>query len=623
MFIIQYIEYMKRFNSIIALAFLTGITSLFLGCCTEERQGAETMVPLRLSVLQPSILSDSLSTRASVEHPFKIALSTKKGEYANMAKEYNAVTEGGNTNTSFAPVTPGDEVMISRLATTTPLTLYGTLNLGSRYGSFPLFYSGNVALTEGVTNSPLPAKTGNTLIFVNTTTIGYKYEIQITGLHSPELKDGAYTWDTTGEIPVLKAGSDYPEKFESTENVTSMEELGGFSNSVDFRASVAPATLAKGVQIMTLTEYQVGGYTPLATYTVYTPSAMTFEANKCYFITVNVDRKQAVMTGIQITPMTEIPIEIRDLPGIYDLQDLKDFRDAWNANKEAGISSGKYDKWMNKTTNTVTLHADIDLDNEEWTPIGTNETTPFTTITFDGNGHTISNLKETNKNIGFGGFFGYVKGTTVKGLTVKNAMLTATTVSGVIAGRLESGTISNCHVTGTSTISNAQLVSGIAGYMGSSTIEGCSVSKLTITETSGSYGSGIAMDGSGNGTIIACSVSDCSIESSSASCGISYGRGNTNFTACIVYNTRLNISNATTYDPTPIGYMGEETACYYANVTDTSTGAVITSEQGYLPTVNDLKSSATDQQLNNALKAKDPSFPFHFENGEIKEGAPT
>ncbi len=621
MFIIQYIEYMKRFNSIIALAFLTGITSLFLGCCTEERQGAETMVPLRLSVLQPSILSDSLSTRASVEHPFKIALSTKKGEYANMAKEYNAVTEGGNTNTSFAPVTPGDEVMISRLATTTPLTLYGTLNLGSRYGSFPLFYSGNVALTEGVTNSPLPAKTGNALIFVNTTTIGYKYEIQITGLHSPELKDGAYTWDTTGEIPVLKAGSDYPEKFESTENVTSMEELGGFSNSVDFRASVAPATLAKGVQIMTLTEYQVGGYTPLATYTVYTPSAMTFEANKCYFITVNVDRKQAVMTGIQITPMTEIPIEIRDLPGIYDLQDLKDFRDAWNANKAEGISSGKYDKWMNKTTNTVTLHANIDLDNEEWTPIGT-DTAPFTTITFDGNGHTISNLKITG--ITYCGFFGYVKGTTVKGLTIKNAMLTKGTISGIITGSLENGAISNCHVTGSSTILEGAYVSGIAGVMQpNSTIEGCSVSKLTITAPS-AIASGIGMNFSSTGTtVIACSVSDCSLDAYNETSGISFSQHPTNITACIVYNT--NLKSTTSYDDIT-GYpisVRAYTACYYANVTDTGTGAVITSEKGYLPTVNDLKSPATDQQLNNALKAKDPSFPFHFENGEIKEGAPT
>lgn len=38
---------------------------------------------------------------------------------------------------------------------------------------------------------------------------------------------------------------------------------------------------------------------------------------------------------------------------------------------------------------TVTLGADIDLDNGAWTPIGTNST-PFKG-TFDGNNHTISN----------------------------------------------------------------------------------------------------------------------------------------------------------------------------------------------------------------------------------------
>lgn len=611
---------MKRFDSIITLAFLTGIISLFLGSCTDEKQEMGTMVPLRLSLSSPVILSDSLSTRAAAPTiPFKIAPSTTPGEYAGMAKVYNA-TDEAYPILNFTPATPGDEVMISRLATSTPLTIYGTAYARDIY--YPFYYSGNAPLTEGTVASPLPTKMGNALIFVNTTTISYNYKIQITALHSPEVQNDECVWDTNGEFPVVKAGSNYPDEFGNTDLGNTLGD-NSIYNLTGLFASIAPAPLTKGVQIMTLTEYEISDFeyqTPLATYTVYTPSAMTFEANKCYFITVNVEQKKAVMTDIQITPMTEIPIEIQ-APGIYDLQDLKDFRDAWNANKAEGISNGKYDKWIDKTTNTVNLHADIDLGNEEWTPIGTDETYPFTTITFDGNGHTISNLKVTG--ITYSGFFGHVKGTTVKGLTVKNTLLTGGDMSGVITGGLEDGTISNCHVIGTSTISgsvNFGCSAGIAGAIGTSPkIESCSVSGATITA---SFANGIAMSTT-NATITACSVSDCSIESlygSSGIAAITEGEGLIS-TACIVYNTKLKSSENNVVSP--ITDRTTNTACYYAKVTDAGTGAEITTTSNgeiHLPTVNDLKSPATDQQLNNALKAKDPSFPFHFENGEIKEG---
>lgn len=614
---------MKRFDSIITLAFLTGIISLFLGSCTDEKQEMGTMVPLRLSLSSPVILSDSLSTRAAAPTiPFKIAPSTTPGEYAGMAKVYNATEE--YPILSFTPATPGDEVMVSRLATSTPLTIYGTAYARDIY--YPFYYSGNAPLTEGTVASPLPTKMGNALIFVNTNSSGIaNYKVQITALHSPEVQNDECVWDTNGKFPVVKAGSNYPDKFENTDLGNTLGD-NSIYNLTGLFASIAPATLENDVPIMTLTEYLVGDFeyqTPLATYTVYTPSAMTFEANKCYFITVNVEQKKAVMTGIQITPMTEIPIEIQ-APGIYDLQDLKDFRDAWNANKAEGISNGKYDKWMDKTTNTVNLHADIDLGNEEWTPIGTDETYPFTTITFDGNGHTISNLKVTG--ITYSGFFGYVKETTVKGLTVKNALLTGSDMSGVITGGLEDGTISNCHVTGTSTISSsvgfASCV-GIAGATGytSPKIESCSVSGATIKAA---FASGIAMNLATNATITACSVSDCSMESLYGSSGIASSTDDSSAdiisTACIVYNTKLKSSENNVVSPIT---DRTNTACYYANVTNAGTGAEITTTSNgeiHLSTVEELKSSAIDQKLNEALKAKDPSFPFHFENGEIKEG---
>ncbi|MBO5830219.1 MAG: hypothetical protein J6R01_01265 [Alistipes sp.] len=70
---------------------------------------------------------------------------------------------------------------------------------------------------------------------------------------------------------------------------------------------------------------------------------------------------------------------------------------------------------------TVKLGADIDLNNENWTPIGY-----WTTFngTFDGQNHTISNLKHhgTEEDC-YVGLFGYTENATIKNLTINNVDL--------------------------------------------------------------------------------------------------------------------------------------------------------------------------------------------------------
>lgn len=86
------------------------------------------------------------------------------------------------------------------------------------------------------------------------------------------------------------------------------------------------------------------------------------------------------------------------------------------------------------TGKTVTLTADIDLKNEEWTPIGA--LTEEFKGTFDGNGKTVSNLKIT-KNLPIStfwsevslGFFGYINLATIKDLTFENSDISLTTNS--------------------------------------------------------------------------------------------------------------------------------------------------------------------------------------------------
>ncbi len=70
------------------------------------------------------------------------------------------------------------------------------------------------------------------------------------------------------------------------------------------------------------------------------------------------------------------------------------------------------------------LTTDIDLGGAEWTPIGHNSETPFSGH-FDGNGHTVSNIKTTNRQ--YAGLFGYVLNGTVTELGIKNFKIEITT----------------------------------------------------------------------------------------------------------------------------------------------------------------------------------------------------
>lgn len=85
---------------------------------------------------------------------------------------------------------------------------------------------------------------------------------------------------------------------------------------------------------------------------------------------------------------------------ILNINDLKDFRDSVNE----GNSFLQHTVGLTAETvpHNVLLYSDIDLQNEEWTPIGTFEH-PFMGD-FDGLGHTISNLKITSgENVGLFG----------------------------------------------------------------------------------------------------------------------------------------------------------------------------------------------------------------------------
>ena len=143
----------------------------------------------------------------------------------------------------------------------------------------------------------------------------------------------------------------------------------------------------------------------------------------------------------------------------------------------------------------VVLTADIDLNNATWTPIGQTGATQFNGI-FDGQGHTISNLKvdslaQTGEHYS-SGLFGWLNAATVKNVNIDGANIQGNHNVAVIAGYLETSgcTVSNCHVTNATVVGKhanndacGDKVGVIVGHAGNAgvKVQNCSAKTCTVT----------------------------------------------------------------------------------------------------------------------------------------------
>ena len=132
-----------------------------------------------------------------------------------------------------------------------------------------------------------------------------------------------------------------------------------------------------------------------------------------------------------------------------------------------------------KSTICAQLTADIDLKDEEWTPIGKSTSYAYKD-TFDGNDHEIKNLYVTGETSNYYGLFGVLgAGGTIRNLTVSGRVEITGSGSnscgiGGIVGQLGgAGTIENC--TNKAAVSGNYNTAGIVGRVGSSggTIRAC------------------------------------------------------------------------------------------------------------------------------------------------------
>ena len=145
--------------------------------------------------------------------------------------------------------------------------------------------------------------------------------------------------------------------------------------------------------------------------------------------------------------------KVGDVYEISSLATLKAFRDKVNAG----------DNYNGKT---VVLTADINFiqtrsEESNWTPIGTSAN-PFKG-TFDGQGHTISNLVINGGSNSNQGFFGTTQNGEIKNVTFNNAKVSGRLNVGVVAGQPYTSKYTNVNVTGHVEVNGMAYVGGVGG----------------------------------------------------------------------------------------------------------------------------------------------------------------
>lgn len=275
---------------------------------------------------------------------------------------------------------------------------------------------------------------------------------------------------------------------------------------------------------------------------------------------------------ISLQAETEEQIDIVDIE-INSADDLKKFRDEVNS----------YDKdvYLKAQFATVNLNCDIDLDGEEWIPIGyapedTEKVHSFKG-TFNGNNHAISNFKLTNPNYLYMGLFasvwnarksayvGYENDISISNLTLDNVKINVEDTNslrhvGILSGAsyipnvYKNITVKNADIkinkTGYDDVDNTQISCGMISGYGSYSAYDCNVQgNIDVTSTENVYIGGITgLDGSAT-SIAPHTYSNCTssvnITSSATYQNIvggiaGYVRSNTPITNCH-YNTDKGI----------------------------------------------------------------------------------
>ena len=155
-----------------------------------------------------------------------------------------------------------------------------------------------------------------------------------------------------------------------------------------------------------------------------------------------------------------------------------------NTNYDYGNSYATYAR--NYLGKFFRLENDIDMGGYRFTPIG-NKWASYFAGTFDGQGHTLKNLKINTGSAGYAALFGKCDTLSViKNLNIDGADVNGTSYYAAAVAGMSLGTVQNCHVTNSTIYSTGIGVGGVASV--AAYISDCSVENTTITALGGISG---------------------------------------------------------------------------------------------------------------------------------------
>lgn len=485
--------------------------------------GPETASLTDSTALSPSFSTSGISMGS---YTFKLTVTNSSG----YSVSDSVVITVGNAASPVAAVLDCSAGVDQDLSINNTCTLHGSGS--STYGDDTLSYqwTGPITLSDSTTLTPaftagtagtytftltVTNSTGKTESDTVTVTVVDKPVITVTNLYTSMSNKISFDWNVvTSTLSSLAVEAVNTSNSSDTKTANATEPyLSSKSGSITLSGLTADATYT-----VTVTATDSVGGTSVVTFTATTGSATHL---------------------------------------IYTAEDLANVGIA-----SYGGASSDYTSWHQNDTYIVMK--DIDLSSADWTPIG-GDSGAFTG-NFDGNGHTITGMNVTTTG-GNQGLFNRIVGgssdVTVKGITFVNATLSQNYSNsyrnGILAGSVavtvaygKKVTISDCHVTGTSSVnvkgdtssSYAGGLIGIASGIGADisllTITGCTLTgDLTITTTKFATG-GLA------GYALYCTIENCTVGESAKNVQLTYNYQNNG--GLIGYMERdSNISGCKTY----------------------------------------------------------------------------
>ncbi len=545
------------------IAGILALTGALSGCTHEETEDG-SKVPLNISASFQAY-TDEVSSRGAGNPTVTIALNTTPEEYNTSGKTYQVTSTSPIT---FTPETQGEALTIAGSAASTPLTIYGWLDENT-----PVCYTNdNISVSNG-----------------NITSVQLSPAYACIGVRI--LKDDQKR-ETAGKYTIgsalLRIGTCSTNKNWNTEQAKP-QLIGVSGSSTILNTDISPsrgdlATDLPSEYFMRIVPQQVSAnFQNLFTVTLPDGTILSvpsgsrglpapFEPGYCYLFNVNISRDAELqIEGIEtITMNSRVDVAAIDVQkarlGIYTLEDLKAFRDAVN-------NRGDLARWTSREAgeDVINLYMDIDLKNEEWIPIESFDGT------FNGNGHTISNLNlSATKPSGYLGFFSAANSNSeIKGLTIDGVTMTGDNrpvgAIGAIAGQ-SYGSITDCHLKGRIQLIAGQYAGGIVGiyegnYMDRKILAACTVQAEGGSITGGAYqGAGCIVGSVGQYSyVIGCIAHDITLSiQQNASLAAIAGVNSGLIYCCLMYNCQAD----NTYNTGAVTHRMNY--CYYYNVFEQS-----------------------------------------------------